>query len=232
MKRVNAPELMDGAPLPPAIMRDALWFLALSNRWFGGTGVILRRLEAWSGRWDPGREITILDAGTGAADIPVAIAAWADRRGFRVRITAAELVPEAAAVARDRTKGVPAIEVVQADVFALLAGGGVFDFVIASLFLHHMPPDRHSPVLQAFDRAARRGVIVSDLGRSAAGYAAVWLLAHAAGNRVVRHDGPLSVRRAFTISELDALARGAGLPYLRAAREPWFRVSLAGEKTP
>jgi hypothetical protein len=50
------------------------------------------------------------------------------------------------------------------------------------------------------------------------------------GNTIVRHDAPASVRRAFRRSELDQLARQAGLDYLAAREEPWFRVSLAGEK--
>jgi len=47
---------------------------------------------------------------------------------------------------------------------------------------------------------------------------------------VVRHDGPLSVRRAFTVHELARLAAGLGLSYLQARQERPFRLSLAGEK--
>ena len=87
MKRVDTPELMDTTPVPPDEMARTFNFLEFINSWFGGNGVMLRKLEAWSATWAPGHEITILDAGTGSADIPVAIAAWARRRGFRVRIT-------------------------------------------------------------------------------------------------------------------------------------------------
>jgi hypothetical protein len=47
---------------------------------------------------------------------------------------------------------------------------------------------------------------------------------------VVRHDGPVSVRRAFTVSELEELARRAGLGYLSARRHAGFRLSLTGAK--
>jgi hypothetical protein len=51
-----------------------------------------------------------------------------------------------------------------------------------------------------------------------------------AGNVIVRHDGPLSVRRAFTLPELSRLVHELDLRYLRARRESPFRLSLAGQK--
>lgn len=232
MHRVDTPELMDTEPLPPATMARALGFLSMTNRWFGGASAVIGHLERWSSGWDPGREITILDAGCGAADIPSAAAHWARRRGFRVHITGVELVPEAAGEARRRTAGEPSIEIVEGDAFARLRDGPPVDYVTASLLLHHLPSDRHVDALRAFDAGARRGIVVSDLERSTVALAEVWLLSRVAGNRIVRHDGPLSVRRGFTIPELGELARAAGLPYLRAARGRWCRVILAGEKSP
>jgi SAM-dependent methyltransferase len=226
--RFDAAELMDTEPLAADEMDRALGFLAMTNRWFGGTRVVLRRLEAWSRRWDPASTITLLDAGCGAADIPIAVARWARRRGFKVDIMAVDLVPEAVAVARQRVAAWPEISPRVGDVRTLPACS--FDYVLASLFLHHMPPAATPAALVALARLARRGLIVSDLERSLPGYFAVSALAAVAGNRVVKHDGPLSVRRAFTVDELDALAREAALPWLAARRERWFRASLAGER--
>ncbi len=227
--RIDVPELMDTVALPPPEMEAALGFLALTNRAFGGSAVVLRHLKAWSTGWARDREITLLDAGCGEADIPLAVARWARAAGFRMRITAVDAVAEAAAVARARTAAWPEISVRQEDVFTILAGER-FDLVTASLFLHHLPPDRTPAALRALAGAANRGLIVSDLLRSRAGYVAVWAASRVFGNRVVRHDGPLSVRRAFTVPELAALAAESGCPWLTARAEPWFRVSLAGEK--
>ena len=93
-----------------------------------------------------------------------------------------------------------------------------------------MPPDRTAEALASVDRLATRGVVISDLKRSWLALAGVGLLAYAAGNAVVRHDGPLSVRRAFTVDELRELASACGLGYLSARSEGPFRVSLSGEK--
>jgi 2-polyprenyl-3-methyl-5-hydroxy-6-metoxy-1,4-benzoquinol methylase len=219
---------MDTRAFPDAVVRGTLSFLALTNRRFGGNGVVLRRLDAWCARRPPTGPLTLLDVGTGGADIPVAVAAWARRRGIPVKITAVDLMPGIAAVAEENARRFPEIEVVCGDAFSL--SGGPWDVVTASLFLHHVPPAENATALKKLDGLARRGLIVSDLLRSAGSLAAVWALSRLAGNAVVRHDGPLSVRRAFTTEELSALAAAAGLPYLAARREPWFRVSLSGEK--
>ena len=105
-----------------------------------------------------------------------------------------------------------------------------YDYVTASLFLHHVPPEKQIEILKLFDRIARRGILVSDLNRSFSGWISVGAASFLFGNHITRHDGPLSVRRAFTVAELGEMANAAGLSYLKAEREPWFRVSLTGEK--
>ncbi len=71
---------------------------------------------------------------------------------------------------------------------------------------------------------------MSDLLRSRASLWSVKLPCRLFGNAVVRHDGPLSVRRSFTTQELKNVAEKSRLSYLKVAEENWFRLSLAGEK--
>jgi hypothetical protein len=61
-------------------------------------------------------------------------------------------------------------------------------------------------------RVARRGVVVNDLRRGQLAFAvtAATVLALSRG-RYTRHDGVLSARRAYTLSELDDMAAAAGL---------------------
>lgn len=228
-ERIHLPELMDTQTFPSAVVKRTLNFLRITNRHFGGNHVVLRHLEEWSARWKPDETIRLLDVGTGLADIPLAIARWARRRGWKIIITAVDLMPEIAEIAREKTRGYPEIEIQARDVFSF-SPGDRFDYVTASLFLHHCSADDTPRALKLFDSIARRGVIAGDLYRSRGSYWAVALLCRLAGNHVVRHDGPLSVRRAFLPEELQAMAEKLGLNYLKARREPWYRVSLAGEK--
>ena len=228
--RIDRPELMDTVAFDAPVVRRTLDFLGGTARYFGGARAVIAPLAKWSSRWPADETISILDIGTGGAEIPAAIARWARAHRRRVRVVALDLIPAIADIARARVASFPEIEVRCADAFDLRRSGETFDYVTASLFLHHVPSARIDEVLRLFDALSRRGVIVSDLSRTAASYWAVSALAILAGNHVVRHDAPLSVRRSFTPAELDQFAERAGLFYLRAARAPWFRLTLAGEK--
>lgn len=226
---IDEEEWMDTRPFQPDDARRALSFLTKMNRRFGGVSTVLRPLAEWSRRWHPGEPVYLLDVGTGAADIPIALVKWARSNGHSLRITAVEIVPEIAAIAKKAAGPFPEITVLQRDLRDL-PKELTFDYVTASLFLHHIPLPLRGEALQSLARRARRGLVVSDLQRTLLSYWGVGAASWIWGNDVVRHDGPLSVRRAFRVFELDALVKAAGLSFLKVRTEPWFRISLTGEK--
>lgn len=229
--RIDAPELMDTTDLPAPALQQTLRFLEFANTHFGGTQIILKYLQRWSRHWPYSKTIRILDVGTGNADIPRAIVRWARYHGLHVHVTAIDLIQDIVQIARERSLGFGKdIDIRQANFFELLPKKERFDYVVASLLLHHVAPDETVRVLKEFDQLALRGIIISDLLRSQKSYWAVTVASYLFGNAIVRHDGPLSVRRAFQLQELESMAHKAGLPYLKARQEAWFRVSLAGEK--
>ncbi|MDQ2965611.1 MAG: hypothetical protein M3R57_07160, partial [Chloroflexota bacterium] len=64
------------------------------------------------------------------------------------------------------------------------------------------------------------GIVVNDLTRGRIQWLAAWLLARiATRNRYTRHDGPLSVRRAYTAVEMKALLAVAGLRPIATQRD-------------
>lgn len=168
--------------------------------------------------------------GTGGGDLPIALVHWSRKKGIPIKITGIDLVSQVTELAKARTKAYSEIDIQQADVFEWIRFGKKFDYTIASLFLHHIPPQKNVEVLKGLDQLSRRGLIISDLLRSQGSYWSVKLLTMLLGNSVVRYDGPLSVRRAFQIKDLENLIEEAKLPYLKAQHEAWFRVSLSGEK--
>lgn len=228
-KPIDEDEWMDTRPFHPDEARRALYFLAKMNHWFGGVSTVLRPLAKWSSRWDPGKPVHILDVGTGGADIPIALVRWGRENGHSLRVTAVELVPEIAAIAKNAARPYPEITVLQRDLRDL-PKEMTFDYVTAALFLHHIPIPLRAEALRSLGRRARRGLVVSDLVRTLPSYWGVSVASWVWGDSIVRHDGPLSVRRAFRVSELETLAQEAGLPFLKAREEPWFRVRLSGEK--
>jgi len=223
--RAARKEMLDQPVLDEAELRDSLRDLERLNRWFGGTAAVLDELERLGPKDGRGGWLRILDAGTGGADIPRAIVQWAFRRGLRVEIVACERHAQIARLARERCSGFPEIEILEQDLLAARWPASFFHFALCSLTLHHFDDDEAVALLRRLAEAARTAVIVSDLERSPLALAGVWVATRLLSrNRMTRHDGPLSVRRAFQPEELVKLGVRAGLRVKRCYRRPLFRV--------
>ncbi len=149
----------------------------------------------------------VLDIATGAGDIPIALYRMARRRNLPIEFTGCDLSPRAVEFARRRAAAVNAdVQFFQHDAVAKELPED-FDAILCSLFLHHLADDEAARMLARMARASRRLVVVNDLERSTPAlwltYAATRLATRSA---IVRVDGPLSVRAAFTVDEVAALA--------------------------
>ncbi len=222
-REVTRIELMDRLDAPPGEMARNLTVIARLNR-LGATQTILRHVAAFVARRPAGEPLRILDVGTGAADIPLALARWARRHGHRLRIVALEFHPTILGYAARAAHGVPEVRLVAGDALEPPLRPGSVDVALCSLMLHHLPEQAVVDLFRRMAEVARLGFVVSDFRREWLAWAAVWLVTRAiSGNRMTRHDGPLSVRRAYTPAELARLAAQAGLPDVRWHRAPSFR---------
>jgi ubiquinone/menaquinone biosynthesis C-methylase UbiE len=219
-------ELLDGPLDDSAALEGNLRDLARINRLTGGTRLSARAIDAL------GDATTILDVGTGAADIPMTLLARAHAAGRPLSITATDSRPEILAAARrarpsiDRTAG---LELAVADGRGLPYPDRAFDVAHSSMVVHHLEPDEAVAFLRELRRVARRGIVVNDLIRGRHFWLGGWLIVHAIGTSpYTRHDGPLSVRRAYSRRELSEMVTAAGLaPVTEFAGFAGHRVSIA-----
>ncbi|MGH7571745.1 MAG: methyltransferase domain-containing protein [Gemmatimonadota bacterium] len=110
------------------------------------------------------------------------------------------------------------------------------DVVHSAAFFHHLGVDDAGQVLAEMCRVSRRFVLVNDLVRSWVAAGSIWVLARLfSQNRLIRHDGPLSVLKAFRPEELLRLARAAGPSATgfrwRMDRTFPYRMALIGART-
>jgi SAM-dependent methyltransferase len=208
----GAEELLDGPLDDRAALIGNLRDLARVNRRLGGVALSARAIESLA----PGRaEIRVLDVGTGAADIPLALIDRGRANGRLVRITGVDNRPEvleAAAVADPRVTATGELALHVADGRALPFPDDAFEIAHASLLVHHLEPDVARVLLAEMARVARLGVVVNDLVRGRRALLGAWLLSRlGTRNRLTRYDAPLSVRRAYSVAELTALLAAAGL---------------------
>lgn len=227
--RVESPELLDqgaGTPTDVAANLAEMWRL---NRYSGGFQALTTHLyPRIVNRKSP---VSILDLGTGSAQTLVAIARWARARHLSIHCMGVDWAARNLAVARKYIASFPEITLLQADALSLPCPPNSADYVISSLFLHHFPPEQVIHVLSIALSTARRGIIMTDLVRGwlpILGFKLVQPIF--ARNDLTRHDGALSIRRAYTPAELYDLAHAAGLPETHVYTHIPWRMTLVADK--
>ncbi len=218
-RRQRLPELMDQPGLDPAEHERALAGLRRINAISRCSASLFAPIQELAARL-PERPLRVLDLACGGGDTAIDLALMGRRHGLELEVEGCDLNPEAVAIAsaNARRRGAP-LRFYAADALAdpwPQGPGGAhpegYDVVLCSLFLHHLDGDAAVRLLALMARRARRLVLVNDLIRSPLGFALAW-----AGTRllsrspVVHTDGPLSVRGAFQLAEVTAMAERAGL---------------------
>lgn len=209
-------------------LRDLEWF----NRYFGGVRTVLSHLSRMAGGRSQG-SLTILDIATGGADLPRAICRWARKRNLAVTVEALDWNDQVLAAATEWSVGYPEIRLRRSEVPPLPYPNQSFDYVISSLFFHHLSEAQGVTLLREMGRIARRGLVVNDLLRSRrARFLTAIVTRLLSANRLTRHDGPISVLRGFRPDEMLRMATEAGLADVRLSLHPWFRIALVKEFAP
>ena len=214
-------EILDDPGVDPAVRLASMGDVARSNRWLGGLRAASRELRDVLRRLPREQPVTLLDVGTGLADIPHEAARAARELGIGLTTIGLDGAATVLAEARQRISCV-----VCASALSLPFADGSVDVVICSQLLHHFAEDDAARVLRELDRVARHAVIVSDLRRSWIAATGFWLASFPLGfHRVTRHDGVVSVLRGFTPGELRSLVGASVAAAPTVTRRLGFRLT-------
>ena len=225
-RRADLSELLDGPLQADGDLAGNLRDLAQINRWTGGNFLYQRALGRLLRPW-PDASFSLLDVGGGRGDGVARMVTWATRRRQECRgILLDRSTPILHLASGQRHIGV---RVLQGDGCHLPLRDRSVDVAGCSLLLHHFSPEQAVVLLREMARVARIGVIIDDLLRSRVGYLGARLMgALLTTNRLTRHDGQLSVRRAYRRLELAALLRRAGIRPICQLTIPGYRSVMAG----
>ena len=209
--RAQLTEIMDDLTRPEQEFQAAYHELKVINEWLGGIRAIERFLPQ-------GSNLLMLDVAAGGCDVSEALL---ERKSCR--IVALDLNLRGLRLAQ---RAVP----VGGDALRLPFRDTTFDVVMASLFFHHLSNDECVRVLAEMWRVSRRRVLVNDLHRHRVAYFSFRLLSRLfSKSPMVRHDGPVSVRRALRPKELLEIAQRAGIP-ARVYRSFPYRMVLVADR--
>jgi ubiquinone/menaquinone biosynthesis C-methylase UbiE len=216
--RIHSEEILDAGTAAPQEVQESLGDLRRLNAWLGGRRVLRTLLREQVRRTNLAR-FTVLDAGTGSGDLAAYVA-----RNFPAWVCGLDRQPLHLQLAEHDRAWSP----VAADMHAMPFPVRSFDFVTASLVLHHFEDDAAVKLLREMAALARHALLVNDLERHVLPW---WFIRYSpfASNHITRLDGAASVQRAFTVDELTALAQRAGFTRFRVRKHIPFRLSLVIE---
>jgi len=206
---------------------DCIVELQLVNRWMGDAHSLRRSLfpeiEARSLK-----DFSILDVGAGSGELLRVTAAWARQTNRRLRAVGLELNERSAESINEESESFEEISSVRGNALELPFADSQFDYVMCSLFTHHFLDEQVIRIFNEMSRVAKRRIFVIDLHRHPIAYFFYTTLGKLVlHNRLLRHDGALSILRSFKVDELLDLAQRAGLRDFRVERHFPYRLVLS-----
>lgn len=196
--RIFKNELMDDPFVPEEEVHRALSELDIINTYLGGLSTTGKGLRKLVGKIHS-EPVTILDIGAGGSR------QFGYLDGIAAKVTSLDISQNICRYRRERN---PSETILCGDARTFDFEESSFDIVHVSLFLHHFMEEDIRALLGKFLRIAKSGVIINDLQRSGFALAGISLLTKLfSQSDLVRHDGPLSVRRGFKKAELTQLCQ-------------------------
>ena len=220
-------EYIDTGDYTPEEYESCIGELQLVNRWMGDAhslrATLFPEIEAQGLS-----SFSILDVGAGSGELLRVTTGWARQTNRRVTAVGLELNERSAESINDESERFDEISSVRGNALELPFMDNRFDYVICSLFTHHFVDEQVVRILREMSRVARRRIFVIDLNRHPVAYLLYTTLGKLVlHNRLLRHDGALSILRSFKADELLELGHRAELRDVSVERRFPYRLVLS-----
>ena len=223
-------ELMDTEPVTYEQFEDCLRELETINQWAFAYPPTLRWLRKIL-RDTQKNNLSILDIGSGGADMLRHIWKRFGKPYKDMVLTGVDINPFSKKAADIFSKDLP-IHNETSDIFTFDSARQA-DVIISSLFTHHLSDEQLVRFLQWMEQHSTIGWFINDLHRHTIPYYVIKIATRLfSRNHLIKHDGPVSVSRAFTRTDWQRLLQMAGIP-IKQTRIRWcmpFRYCVERRK--
>src|ERR1700674_869635 len=224
MKRVVIPELLETDSGTPTDVASALSDLRDVSQWFGVIAAT-QSMIAQVARELGVTALSLLEVAAGAGYVPQAAAKRLRKSGVRLQVT---LVDRAHSHLRNSPGN--GISAVAGDALTLPFADGSFDLVSCCLFAHHLEPQEIVQFVNEGLRVCRTAVIINDLVRDPIHLALVYVSLPLYRSPITHHDAPASVRRAYTIAEMQQMLQQSAATRVEIGHHPVYRMGAIAWK--
>lgn len=226
-RRSASLEIMDDLACDGEVVFQTLRELDVINHWLGGNAVTINALKK-SWKYIPReKEIYIADLGCGSGEILRLISRLAEKEHRKVKLLGVDANPHIIDYARTHSKSFPGITFGASNVFTKNFQDQKFDFILATLFMHHFNEDELIGLFSSLKKQADSTIIINDIHRHPVAYYSIkWLTQIFSRSSMVKFDAPLSVLRAFRKSELVEVMKRAGIDNYQLKWKWAFRWQL------
>lgn len=222
--RSKRTEIMDNLMGTGPDWHQALRELKVINKLLGGNNLTIKGIRKLLTRNSIQGALSIADMGCGGGDMLMVIARWGRRNRIPLRLLGIDANPNILEYARKNTAAYPEIEYLQADIFSDDFKKRKFDIVTCTLFTHHFRSHQLSELLSHLKKQVNLGLVINDLHRHPlAFYSIKAITAIASRSRMVKHDAPVSVLRAFSRKDWEQILKKAGVQNYLIAWQWAFR---------
>ncbi len=221
--RSSQEEIMDNFSLQGDELSLLLSDLRRVNSLLGGTTITLNGIKKLLKGWDKKKPVSILDLGCGDGEILRKCATLANKEGFEFNLIGIDANKHIIEVAKKKSKNIPDItytplnifEAIELDLETLDC-----DIVLCTLFLHHFNDETIVSFLKKISDKSRVGIIINDLHRSRLAFRLFKVFSYFfIKTSIAKHDGLVSVARAFKKKELQKFA--SNLKYVSTIKWRW-----------
>jgi len=204
-------ELLDGDDIPFADMEVNLKELNTINTLLGGHNITCKGIGYFADQLQgANKELAIAEIGCGGGDNLVAVGKMLQKRNIPFALTGIDMKAECITYAQQHA---PANTTwICSDYRQAQWNGAQPDVIFSSLFCHHFTEVQLVEQLQWMQQNSRLGFFINDLQRHPLAYYSIKLLTGLfSRSYLVKHDGPLSVKRALVRKEWEQVLAMAGI---------------------